>query len=281
MSGLSVDRKRQLKEVGRHGILLTWLAIALFPFYWIVTMSLKETVDALAIPPEWIFVPIFDNYLELMRDPDFAVALANSFLVVGGSVLLVLLIGVPGAYALSRYEVPAERDVMIWILSSRMLPPVAVIVPFFILYGRLDLLDTRIGLTFILTTINIAIVVWVMKAFFDGIPPALEEAAMVDGATRFQAFRRVVLPTAIPGIIAVAIISFIFGWIELVFSLVLTGTETRTAPIYMYQFIGSRSIDWGMLAAASTVLVMPIVLFLVLVNKYLAAGLSFGVALKE
>lgn len=281
MSAISTDRRRQLKEIGRHAVLFGWLLFALFPFLWILSMSLKSTADALAMPPEWIFVPTFENYIELMRDPEFAYALGNSFLVVGGSVLVVLLIGIPGAYAISRYDIPAERDVMIWILSSRMLPPVAVIVPFFILYNRVGLLDTRIGLTFMLTTINIAIVVWVMKAFFDGIPVALEEAAMVDGATRFQAFRRVVIPAALPGIIAVAIISFIFGWIELVFSLVLTGTETRTAPIYMYQFIGSRQIDWGMLAAASSVLVMPIALFLVFVNKYLAAGLSFGVALKE
>lgn len=216
MSGVSSDNRRLIKEIGRHAVLLVWLLFAMFPFLWIASMSLKTTGDALAMPPEWLFVPTFENYLDLMRDPEFAYALANSFLVVGGSVVIVLLIGIPGAYAISRYAIPAERDVMIWVLSSRMLPPVAVIVPFFILYNRLDLLDTRIGLTFMLTTINIAIVVWVMKAFFDGIPVALEEAAMVDGATRYQAFRKVVLPAAIPGIIAVAIISFVFGWIELV-----------------------------------------------------------------
>ncbi len=130
-------------------------------------------------------------------------------------------------------------------------------------------------------SINLSLVVWVMKAFFDGIPETLEEAARVDGATQFQGFRKVVLPAAKPGIFSVAIISFIFAWIELLFGLVLTSFEAVPVTLFVYSFIGSRSIEWGMLAAASTAMIVPVVIFLIAVNKYLAAGLSFGVVIKE
>jgi multiple sugar transport system permease protein len=207
--------------------------------------------------------------------------LQNSLIRVSGTVVLVWMIGVPAAYAVSRYDIPRERDVLVWILSSRMLPPVAVMIPFLLIFQQFDLFDTIPGMILIYGTINISIVVWVMKAFFDGIPESLEEAAMVDGATRSQALRKVILPAALPGIIAVAIISFIFAWIELLFALVLTSTNAITAPMTVYQFIGTRRIEWGMLAAASVVVVLPILFGLIAVNKYLASGLSFGVVLKE
>jgi multiple sugar transport system permease protein len=192
-----------------------------------------------------------------------------------------LLIGVPAAYVLSRYDIPMERDVLVWILSSRMLPPIAVVLPFFIIFRAFNLFDTRIGMVLMYISINLSLVVWVMKAFFDGIPETLEEAAHVDGATQFQAFRKVVLPAAKPGIFSVGIISFIFAWIELLFGLVLTSFNAVPVTLYVYSFIGSRSIDWSMLAAASTAMIVPVAVFLVLVNKYLAAGLSFGVVIKE
>jgi multiple sugar transport system permease protein len=174
-----------------------------------------------------------------------------------------------------------ERDVLVWILSSRMLPPVAVVIPFFVIFRELNLFDTKIGMVFMYVTINLSLVVWVMKAFFDGIPETLEEAARVDGATRTQAFFKIILPAAKPGIISVAIISFIFAWIELLFSLVLTNSNAVTVGMQVYQFIGVRQIEWGLLAAASTAVIIPVLIFIIAVNKYLAQGLSFGVVVKE
>lgn len=279
---VGTSRSREwVKTIGRHAILLAWTGIALFPLCWILRMSLKPPGRALQLPPDWLFLPTVYNYIQLAQNPSFVAAFANSLISVSLSVLLVLLIGVPGAYVLSRYDIPKKPDVLIWILSSRMLPPIAVVIPFFVVFRTLNLYDTLIGLVFMYVTINIALVVWVMKAFFDGIPQSLEEAAMTDGATRSQAFRKVVLPSALPGIISVAIISFIFAWIELLFSLILTNNQAVTVSLAVYNFIGSRQIEWTMLAAASTTMILPVLALLFLANRYLATGLSFGVVLKE
>lgn len=278
---LEKETRERLVAVGRHAFLLTWSFVVLFPLYWLASMSLKPPGQANSLPPDWIFLPTVYNYLQLVQSSDFVSAFANSLLMVGASVVLVLLIGVPAAYVLSRYDIPMERDVLVWILSSRMLPPIAVVLPFFIIFQTFNLFDSRIGMVIMYVSINLSLVVWVMKAFFDGIPETLEEAARVDGATRFQGFMKIILPAAKPGIFSVAIISFIFAWIELLFGLVLTSFKAVPVTLFVYSFIGSRSIDWGMLAAASTAMIIPVAIFLVAVNKYLAAGLSFGVVIKE
>ncbi|WP_273837410.1 carbohydrate ABC transporter permease [Halococcus sp. PRR34] len=278
---LAKNTRETFVTVVRHAVLLTWSGIVLFPLYWLASMSLKPPGQANSLPPDWIFLPTVYNYIQLAQSSEFLAAFANSLIMVSVSVVLVLLIGVPAAYVLSRYDIPMERDVLVWILSSRMLPPIAVVLPFFIVFRELNLFDTRIGMVLMYVSINLSLVVWVMKAFFDGIPETLEEAARVDGATRFQGFRKVVLPAAKPGIFSVAIISFIFAWIELLFGLVLTSFEAVPVTLFVYSFIGSRSIEWGMLAAASMSMIIPVAIFLVAVNKYLAAGLSFGVVIKE
>jgi len=244
-------------------------------------MSLKPPRAAISLPPDWVFLPTVYNYLQLAQQSSFISAFVNSLIMVSASVVLVLLIGVPAAYVLSRYDVPKQRDVLVWILSSRMLPPIAVVIPFFVIFRELNLYDTYTGMIFMYITINISLVVWVMKAFFDGIPETLEEAARVDGATQFQAFWKVVLPSAKAGVFSVAIISFIFAWIEMLFGLVLTNNSAVTVSMQVYQFIGVRQIEWGLLAAASTATIVPVLLFVIAVNRYLAAGLSFGVVLKE
>jgi multiple sugar transport system permease protein len=278
---LDKETRERLVTVVRHTILLAWSFVVLFPLYWLASMSLKPSGQANTLPPDWIFLPTLYNYIQLVQSSAFVTAFANSLLMVSVSVVLVLLIGVPAAYVLSRYDIPMERDVLVWILSSRMLPPIAVVLPFFLIFRALNLFDSRIGMVLMYISINLSLVVWVMKAFFDGIPETLEEAARVDGATRFQGFRKVVLPAAKPGIFSVAIISFIFAWIELLFGLVLTSFKAVPVTLFVYSFIGSRSIEWGMLAAASTAMIVPIAIFLIAVNKYLAAGLSFGVVIKE
>lgn len=278
---LDKGTKETLVRVARHAILLGWSAVVLFPLYWLVSMSLKPPGGASQLPPDWVFLPTVYNYIRLVQSGEFLIAFANSVIMVGASVILVLIIGVPAAYVLSRYDLPMERDILVWILSSRMLPPIAVVIPFFVIFRALNLFDTRIGMVLMYVSINLSLVVWVMKAFFDGIPETLEEAARVDGATQFQGFTKVVLPAAKPGIFSVVIISFIFAWIELLFGLVLTSFEAVPVTLFVYSFIGSRSIEWGMLAAASTAMILPVVVFLIAVNKYLAAGLSFGVVIKE
>jgi len=281
MNGIN-SSPRELLRIGlRHAVLGLYSVVVLFPILWVVSMSLKPKSALLKMPPQIIFIPTLENYVQLSQQTGFIDALFNSIFMVSVSVVLVLLVGVPAAYSLSRYEFRYERDILIWILSTRMLPPIAVVIPFFVLFRTFNLYDSYIGMIIMYMTINISLVVWVMKSFFDGIPSTLEEAAMIDGATRTQALVKVIIPTAFPGIIAVSIISFIFAWIELIFSLILTTDKATTAPLQLYQYIGVRNIEWGMLAAASTLLFLPVLALVLLVNDHLASGLSFGVTLKE
>jgi len=187
---LDKETRETLVSVARHTILLTWSFVILFPLYWLASMSLKPPGQANTLPPDWVFLPTVYNYITLIQSSEFVAAFTNSLFMVSVSVILVLLIGVPAAYVLSRYDIPMERDVLVWILSSRMLPPIAVVLPFFLIFRELNLFDSRIGMILMYVSINLSLVVWVMKAFFDGIPETLEEAARVDGATRFQAFRK-------------------------------------------------------------------------------------------
>lgn len=276
-----LDSKKSRKKfnlIFHHSLLLMYIIVVLFPIYWIVSMSLKTGSQLVSFPPNFIFFPSFSNYITVLESEEFVKSVINSILSVTSSVVLVLIIGVPAAYAISRYDFPRERDILIWILSTRMLPPVAVVLPFFILFRKFNLYDTLTGLTLMYITINISIVVWVMKAIFDNLPPSLEEAAMIDGATRFQAFVKIILPSAKAGILASSVISFIFAWIDLTFALVLTTNAATTAPLEVYSFIGVRQVQWGLLAASSTLVILPVLAFIIISNKYLATGLSFGVA---
>ena len=181
----------------------------------------------------------------------------------------------PAAYVLARYRFRGNADLGFWILSTRMTPPVAMLIPFFVLYVRTGLVDTYAGLIVAHLALNISVIVWLMRSFFEDLPPELEEAAFVDGASWFGAFRRVCLPVAAPGIAAVAILSFLFSWNEFLFALVLT-EQIRTVPVGLYQFVGYQQIRWGELSAAAVLMLAPVLAFVFLFQKRLVRGLTLG-----
>jgi multiple sugar transport system permease protein len=266
---------RALTPWGRRLVLWAFALWCLFPIYWLATMSLKQQVDAMARPPLFVFVPVWDNYAQVLRSPEVWSYLLNSTVVALGATALGLALGVPTAYVLSRYRFRGAADYGFWILSTRMTPPVAMLIPFFILYVETGLIDTYPGLIMAHVALNLSIVVWLMKGFFDDLPPEIEEAAFMDGATYFQAFRQIALPVALPGIGAVAILSFLFSWNEFLFSLVLAD-DIRTAPVGLHGFVGYQRVNWGELAASAMLLLAPVLAFVFVFQKQLVRGLTNG-----
>jgi multiple sugar transport system permease protein len=254
---------------------LALLALVLFPFLWFVQMSVKPTADIGASPPRLLFVPTLEHY-QALWESRFPVALWNSTVVSVATTLLAMLVGVPAAFALSRARFRRERGIALWILATRMAPPIAFTLPYFLLYRHLGLLDTRSGLVVIYLTFNLSLVVWMMRAFFDATPRALDEAAWIDGATVWQSFLRVSLPLATPGLAATAILCFLFSWNDFFFALILTRTEAITAPVAVVNFLNYEGWEWGRIAAGATMVMLPVLAFALVVRRYLVSGLTAG-----
>jgi multiple sugar transport system permease protein len=268
-------RRRQAwrRRAALHTLAALLLVAALFPFFWLLQMSFRSNEDILGL--NLLFAPTLENYRAL-RVGQFPHSFLNSALASSASTLLSLLIGVPAAYALSRVEFRARRQIALWILATRMAPPIAFTIPFFLAYRDLDLLDTVSGLVIIYLTFNLALVIWMMRTFFESVPRALEEAAWIDGSSVWGAFLRVTLPLAAPGLAATAVLCFIFSWNDFFYALILTRTAAMTAPVAIVNFMQYEGWEWGKIAAGGTLVMLPVVVFSVLVRRYLISGLTIG-----
>jgi multiple sugar transport system permease protein len=236
-------------------------------------MSFRPNKDIFGY--DLLFSPTLDHYRALWTGA-FSKSFVNSAITSGASTLLSLLIGVPAAYALSRGGFRSSRRIALWILATRMAPPIAFTIPFFLAYRHAGLLDTHLGLVIVYLTFNLALVIWMMQPFFDGVPRELEEAAWIDGCGVWQAFRVVTLPLAAPGLAATAVICFILSWNDFFYALVLTRTNASTAPVAIVNFIQYTGWEWGRIAAAGTLVMLPVVVFSMLVRNYLVRGLMAG-----
>jgi len=282
------------QALGR-GVMAAFLGVAvlffLFPIFWIFSTSFKNLKDAQSAVPRFLdFTPTLDNYRHIFTvtsanlvgggtttsTTEFPHFFFNSIVIDVTATVLALVIGTLAAYAFSRFRVPAKNDLLFFILSTRMLPPVAVLIPIFLMYTFLNLVDTYQGMILLYTTFNIPFAVWMMKGFIDEIPKEYEDAAMVDGYSRFQAFYKVIVPQSLPAAAATAVFLLITVWNEFVFAVQLTQSNTRTAPpgIAATQTMGG--IDWGLISAVSTIFVLPVVIFTFLVRNYLLRGVTFG-----
>jgi len=239
-------------------------------------MSFKEKVDALAMPPKWIFNPTLSNYLYAILSRGFIRFYFNSILIGLTSTILVLAIAIPSAYTLSRLDFKGKKDLGFWILTTRMAPPVGILIPYFLIFRKLGLIDTRISIIVMHVAINLPLSIWILKGFFKEVPGEMEEAAFIDGSSRWGAFFRVILPLTAPGIGATSILCFILSWNELMFALTLSGTHSKTVPVALYNFIAYLEIHWGPLMAASTLILLPVMIFFIIVQKQLVKGLTFG-----
>jgi ABC-type sugar transport system, permease component len=258
---------------------LTAIAFAITPILWMILTSLKSNRE---ITQETSLVPqalTTANYVSLFSGRDFASYLTNSVIVTAVSVAIALILGTQAAYVLARFRLRAgmHRYVGFSLLMVRLMPPIVIIIPLFLVAQQLGLLNTQLSLIIVYAAFNVTIVVWMMESFFREIPVDLEEAAMVDGDTRFAAFRRIVLPLAAPGLVATGIFAVITTYNEFLFALVLTSTPAaETMPVGAATLIGRINVDWGAMSAAGVVGALPIVAFSLLVQKHLVRGLTMG-----
>ncbi len=290
-------------------VVVLYSLIAIIPLVWIGMTSIKSATDSISYPPKVLFEPTIEGYCNLFttrsrqteeyiqsldpandrcesmaREKNMVVVGAsnyvprffNSLIIAVGSTILSVILGVTAAYAFSRFKIPGKDDLLFFILSTRMMPPIAVAIPIYLMYRELGLSDTKLGMILLYSAVNVSLAVWLLKGFIDEIPREYEEAALIDGYTRFQAFRKVVLPQATTGIVATAIFCLIFAWNEYAFAVLLTSGEAQTAPPFIPIIIGEGGQDWPAVAAGTTLFLLPILIFTVLLRKHLLRGITFG-----
>ena len=235
--------------------------------------SFKTQVDIISWPPKFIFGPTMKNYQRVFGEHNFLLFLQNSSIVAFSAVFFSLLIGVPAAYSIARFK---QKKILMMILIARLMPGSSFLLPWFIVFARLRLMDTYISLILSHILIVMPVVVWVMAAYFETIPEEMEASAMVDGATRQQAFLSIILPLSIPGAVTAATLSFIFSWNNFMFAQVLSMGKTRTLPIAVYNFLAYAEVDWGGVMAAAVVIVAPAIILTMIFQKYVVKGLTVG-----
>ncbi|MCS6847765.1 MAG: carbohydrate ABC transporter permease [Anaerolineae bacterium] len=306
-----VGVRYQIARALRIAVVVLYAVISLIPVFWMVTAAFKSRPDVVAIPPKVFFEPTIEGFISLLTkrvllppgmmeeykqrtDLNFAERimaergqritgpsqygqrLLNSVIVASASTVLSVLLGVLAAYAFSRFNVPGKGDLLFFILSTRMLPPVVVTIPIFLMYQQLRLYDTHLGLILLYTVFNLSFAVWLLKGFIDEIPREYEEAALVDGYSRLQAFRKVVLPQAITGIAATFVFCLIFAWNEYAFALMLTSERARTAPPSIPTVLGTGGIEWSAIAAGTLGFLIPVIIVTFALRDYLLRGVTFG-----
>ena len=265
-------------------VLRTLAAVALtgfflFPIYWLFMISFKTAEEIFAFPPRWWPSRLqFDNYAVLFKDGD-AVTVWNSLVIAGASTVLAMVLGTLCAYSLARFRTGGEH-LSNWIISQRMVPPIAVVFPIFLIYVFFGWVDTYLGLILLYTAFNLPYVIWMMRGYILDIPISLEEAARVDGCTRWQVLWKVVFPMARPGLFATAILTFVFAWNEFLFALVLTRTEVTTYTVQVTHYFGGQSGFWAKISAMSVLGTLPIFIVVAFMQRYLVRGISLG-AVKE
>ena len=294
-------------------IVVLYALLTMIPLAWIFLTSFKSPPDSISYPPKIVFQPTLEGYCnlfttrsrqtqdyidslgppqgvcdEITRERNMVIVgpskywprFTNSLIIGFGSTILAVSLGTLAAYGFSRFKVPLADDLLFFILSTRMMPPIAVAIPIYLMYRELGLSDTAMGMILLYTAVNVSLAVWLLKGFIDEIPREYEEAAMIDGYTRMQAFFKVVLPQATTGIAATAIFCLIFAWNEYAFAVLLTSGTAQTAPPFIPTIIGEGGQDWPAVAAGTTIFLVPILVFTILLRKQLLRGITFGAVRK-
>lgn len=249
--------------------------IFLFPVYWLAMISIKTPDEIYAYPPVWIPTEVkFSSYVTLFRDGD-AWAVWNSFVTAGVSTVLAMIIGTAAAYSIVRFRTGGDH-LSIWIISQRMIPPICVAFPIFLLFVSWNLVDTYLGLILLYTAFNVPYVTWMMRGYVQDIPLELEQSAMVDGLSRWAVLRQVVLPMARAGLFATAVFTFIFAWNDFLFALILTKSEVVTYTVKVTGYFGSQSTFWSKIGAMSMLGVLPMMFVVGTMQRFIVRGMSMG-----
>ena len=265
----------RLRQHLRLVLAITVTLVFLFPVYWLAMNSFKTADEIYSSPPVWWPASLqLNNYLVLFKDGD-AVSVWNSLVVSTISTVLAMSLGTLCAYSLARFKTGGDH-LSNWIISQRMVPPIAVVFPIFLLYVFLGWVDTYIGMILLYTAFNLPYVIWMMRGYIQDIPRSLEEAALVDGCTHWEVFWKVVIPMCKGGLFATAIFTFIFAWNEFLFALVLTRTEVVTYTVQVTHYLGGQSNFWTKIAAMSVLGTLPVFISVVFMQRYLVRGISLG-----
>ncbi len=249
--------------------------IFLFPVYWLFIISFKTADEIFHYPPVWYPKSLqFGNYSVLFKDGD-AITVWNSLVLAGVSTIVAMALGTLAAYSLARFKTGGE-NLALWIISQRMMPPIAIVFPIFLLYVYLHWVDSYLGLILLYTAFSLPYVIWMMRGYIEDIPIELEESALVDGLTRWQTFWKVVVPMARSGLFATAVFTFIFSWNEFIFALVLTRTEVVTYTVQVTHYFGGQSNFWAKIAAMSVLGTIPVFITVAMLQRYLVRGISMG-----
>lgn len=265
----------RFKQALRLCVAILITLVFLFPVYWLAMNSFKTADEIYSSPPVWWPASLqLNNYLVLFKDGD-AISVFNSLLVASVSTLLAMSLGTLCAYSLARFKTGGDH-LSNWIISQRMVPPIAVVFPIFLLYVFLGWVDTYIGMILLYTAFNLPYVIWMMRGYIQDIPRSLEEAALIDGCNPWQVFYKVVLPMCKGGLFATAIFTFIFSWNEFLFALVLTRTDVTTYTVQVTHYFGGQSNFWTKIAAMSVLGTLPVFIAVVFMQRYLVRGISMG-----
>jgi multiple sugar transport system permease protein len=274
--------KKYIKSTLLLILLIIFLLFFLFPIYWIIISSFKNNVDIFAYPPKFLlFKPVLDNFKTIFQG-DLSLP-KNIFHSLQTSVLSVLfssILAIPAGYAFARFRFRRKGLLSFWVLSLIVLPPVIVLLPWLRVFNILKIYDTLLGLVIIYSTFNIPFIIWLSQGFFKEIPREIEEAAEVDGSTKLGLLWRITLPLAMPGLSAVLILSTVFTWNEYLFAFILTGQRAMTGPVTLTNYISLHQIAWGQFSAGGVLIMLPPLIFVTIIQKYIIRGLTFG-AIKE
>ncbi|RNE63766.1 carbohydrate ABC transporter permease [Cryobacterium tepidiphilum] len=266
-------RRRGVYPIVRVIALILIVLLFILPLVWMVIASLKNNVDIYDASKTIIFTPTLENYANVLSRNNYFVFIFNSFWVAFASTVLSLILGVPAAYAMSRFTMHKSALV---VLLARIIPGVSLLVPWYFIFANLRLVGGFGVLILSHMFVALPLIVYIMISFFDSLPLELEEQAQVDGLTPIGAFLRTTLPLSVPGIATASILSFIFSWNNFMFALVLSGAHTKTLPVAIFNFVSYASIDWGSLMAASVVVTVPIMIIALFTQKYIVSGLTAG-----
>jgi multiple sugar transport system permease protein len=258
----------------RNALLLLYASFALFPLLWMLVLSIKP--DREMFTTLFIFTPTVENYAGVFLHSDYPRFFFNNLVVSLGAVLLSLLVGVPAAYALARHQFKGRESIAFTFLSFRFAPEILVILPIFLIYQKLGLYDTYLGLIWVYQLITLPLLIWILRGFFEDISPDLEHAAQLDGYPWWQIFSKVLLPLVRPGLFAAGLLAFIFAWNAFTFPLLLSSSRTQTSTVAILRFIASDTVHYGQVAAAAAVSALPAVILTLLIQKHLVRGLSLG-----
>jgi multiple sugar transport system permease protein len=259
-----------------YAVVIISMLIFVFPIVWMFLTSLKNQTDAFTSVPKWSFAVTLENYKTVLVERSFLKYLVNSLYVSAFSTVLAVLVGSGVAYPFARYNLRGTKNVLTWILTLRIVPPIVSIMPIYLVFSKLHMLDSYTALILMYTFMNLPLVIWLLYGFFKDVPGEIEESALVDGCNRFTAFFRVILPIVGPGLVSAGLLSFIFAWNEFLFANILSGPNVRTAPVGLTEYATPVSVLWGEIAAAGTIIVVPIAIITLILQRKMVRGLTMG-----